>query len=95
MKNTKESRWAKQPRDYPNAGSVFKRPKGYYVGAMIDELGLKGLSIGDAMISEKHSGFIINKANAKGQDIIRLIETIRSKVKRKFGVELELEQKIL
>jgi UDP-N-acetylmuramate dehydrogenase len=64
METNRQNRWAKQPRDYPNCGSVFKRPAGRYVGPMIDELGLKGFTIGGAQISRKHSGFIVNIRNA-------------------------------
>lgn len=95
METIKQQRWAKQPRDYPNCGSVFKRPKGFYVGAMIEELGLKGFAIGGAQISEKHGGFIINKGNATGQDILEIIKVVKQKVKNRFGVELEVEQRII
>lgn len=95
MLKTRNDRWVKQPRDYPNCGSVFKRPKGRFVGPMIDELGLKGFSIGGAQISEKHSGFIINKGNAKGADILKIISVVQGKVKEKFGVDLELEQRLI
>lgn len=95
METVKEKRWAKQPKDFPNAGSVFKRPKGYYVGAMIDELELKGMSVGGAKISEKHGGFIINYNNATGQDIISLIKIVKDKVRSHFDVELEVEQRVI
>lgn len=95
MLKTRNDRWAKQPREYPNCGSVFKRPEGRFVGPMIDELGLKGLSIGGAQISEKHSGFIINKGNANGADILKIISVVQGKVKEKFGVDLELEQRLI
>lgn len=95
MDTIKEKRWAKQPKDFPNAGSVFKRPKGYFVGAMIDELKLKGLSVGGAKISEKHGGFIINYNNATGQDIIDLIKIVKDKVRSHFGVKLEVEQRVI
>lgn len=95
MESIKEARWSKQPKDLPNAGSVFKRPKGFYVGAMIDELNLKGFSVGGAMISKKHGGFIINYENATGQDIILLINEVKNKVFEKFQVDLEIEQRIL
>lgn len=95
METIKEKRWAKQPKDFPNAGSVFKRPKGYYVGAIIDELELKGLSVGGAKISEKHGGFIINYNRATGKDIISLINIIKDKVRSHFGIELEVEQRII
>jgi len=95
MEETKQSRWAKQPREYPNSGSVFKRPEGRFVGPMIDELGLKGFSIGGAQVSEKHSGFIINKGNAKGSDIMAIISEIQRQVKEKFGINLEQEQRLI
>src|SRR5690606_6817875 len=95
METIKAQRWAKQPKEYPNAGSVFKRPKGYYVGAMIDELGLKGYAVGGAKISEKHGGFIVNFNNATGRDIIAIIEKVKVEVYQKYGVDLEIEQRIL
>ena len=95
METIKKQRWAKQPKDFPNAGSVFKRPKGYYVGAIMDELKLKGFTIGGAKISEKHGGFIVNFNNATGQDILGIIKQVQSVVFEKFGVELEIEQRII
>ena len=95
MERIKESRWAKQPKDFPNAGSVFKRPKGYYVGTIIEELGLKGLSVGGAQVSEKHAGFIVNKNDASGQDIIELINVIKERVWENYQVKLEVEQRII
>jgi UDP-N-acetylmuramate dehydrogenase len=91
----KEARWAKQPRDFPNAGSIFKRPKGYYVGTMIEELGLKGYKVGGAMISEKHGGFIVNVNNATGKDILDLVGVCQRKVWENFNVELEMEQRVI
>lgn len=95
METTRKSRWDKQPREYPNCGSVFRRPEGRFVGSMIDELGLKGFSIGGAQISEKHGGFIINKGNATGSDILKIVSEVQLKVKMKFGINLELEQRII
>lgn len=95
MESIKESRWSKQPREFPNAGSVFKRPKGYYVGALIDDLGLKGYTIGGAKISEKHGGFIINFNKAFGQDILGIIEFVQQRVKENYGILLEVEQKVI
>ena len=95
MEDTKRTRWAKQPREFPNCGSVFKRPKGHYVGKMIKDLGLKGMTIGDAKISEKHGGFIINTGNATGCDILKIIEKTKEIIKNKYGVELEIEQRII
>ncbi|GHA46257.1 UDP-N-acetylenolpyruvoylglucosamine reductase [Salinimicrobium marinum] len=95
MDATKANRWAKQPRNYPNCGSVFKRPQGKFVGPMIDELGLKGFTIGGAQVSEKHSGFIVNLGGATGEDILDLIKHIQNKVKDKFDILLEVEQRII
>jgi UDP-N-acetylmuramate dehydrogenase len=95
METIKASRWAKQPNEFPNAGSVFKRPAGRFVGQMIEELGLKGFNIGGARVSEKHAGFIINYHQATGQDIVTLINYVKDAVLDKFGVELEVEQKII
>lgn len=95
MKMIRQQRWAKQPKDFPNAGSVFKRPKGFYVGAMIDALDLKGYTRGGAKISKKHGGFIINYNNAKGQDILDIINEVKKRVKKKYNVDLEVEQRIL
>ncbi|WOK05373.1 UDP-N-acetylmuramate dehydrogenase [Imperialibacter roseus] len=95
MDRVKEARWAKQPKEFPNAGSVFKRPPGFYVGQMIEELGLKGFSVGGAKVSEKHGGFIINHASATGADILELINIVKHKVHSKFGVELEVEQRVI
>lgn len=95
MESVKAAREAKQPKEFPNAGSVFKRPKGYFVGAMIDELGLKGFTIGGAKVSEKHGGFIVNFNDATGEDIISIIKHIKRKVQVHFGVDLEVEQRII
>jgi len=95
MIDSKERRWQKQPREYPNAGSVFKRPKGRFIGPMLDELNLKGETVGGAMVSKKHSGFIVNFDNASGSDILNLIKFIQNKVKNHFDVELEVEQRII
>lgn len=95
MEETKQIRWAKQPREYPNCGSVFKRPPGRFVGPMLDELGMKGFTIGGAKISEKHSGFIVNTGNATGKDILAIIAEAQKRVKEKFGVDLEVEQRII
>jgi UDP-N-acetylmuramate dehydrogenase len=95
MEQTKQVRWAKQPREFPNCGSVFKRPAGRFVGPMLDELGMKGFTIGGAKISEKHSGFIVNTGNATGKDILAVIAEAQKRVKEKFGVDLEVEQRII
>ena len=90
-KQNMESRRSKQPLEFPNAGSVFKRPEGAFPGALIEQAGLKGLRIGGAEISEKHANFIINKGNATADDILRLTETAQNKVYQKFGILLETE----
>ena len=82
----------KQPLDFPSAGSVFKRPANDYASRLIDDTGLRGLSVGGAKVSEKHAGFIVNFNHATPQDIKSLMEQVREKVKEKHGVELELEQ---
>lgn len=95
MDDLKKARWAKQPRQLPNAGSVFKRPKGAFVGPMIEELGLKGFQIGGARVSEKHAGFIVNMGGASGEDILSLISHIKQAVWEHFGVDLEVEQRVV
>lgn len=93
MDDYMQRRKDKQPLDYPSAGSVFKRPEGYFAGALIQDSGLKGESVGGAMVSSKHSGFIINTGGATCSDVMSLIEHIKSTVNEKFGVELECEIK--
>ena len=95
MDESKARRWSKQPREYPNSGSVFKRPPGKFVGPMLDELGLKGCTVGGAQVSKKHSGFIVNIDNATGEDILSLIKYIQKKVKERFNINLEVEQRII
>ena len=85
----------KQPLEYPSCGSVFKRPPGYYAGALIEEAGLKGEKVGGAMVSEKHSGFILNVNDAKAADVHTLIRRIEEKVQDRFGVTLEREVKLI
>lgn len=95
MNRIKAQRYAKQPKNHPNAGSVFKRPKGYYVGAIMEDLNLKGFSVGGAKISEKHGGFIINYNNATGQDVLGVINGVKKRVKEAYDIELEVEQRII
>ena len=95
MDESKKRRWSKQPREYPNSGSVFKRPKGHYVGPMIEKLGMKGYRVGGAQVSEKHAGFIVNAGDATGEEILKLITMIQDRVRAEFGVELVVEQKII
>ena len=95
MKENNDSRKAKQPLEYPNAGSTFKRPEGYFVGKLIDDLGLKGYRIGGAEVSTKHSGFIVNVDHAKAKDVLDLINYIKEKVFEANKVKLEEEIIIL
>ncbi len=88
-------RTQKQPLNYPSCGSVFKRPKGYYAGALIEGAGLKGERVGDAMVSPKHSGFIVNLGRATADDVYRLICLVEERVWRHFGVRLEREVKLV
>ncbi|HHV95590.1 MAG TPA: UDP-N-acetylmuramate dehydrogenase [Clostridiaceae bacterium] len=90
-----EKRAKSQPLEMPSAGSVFKRPPGYFTGPLIEQCGLKGYSIGGAQVSTKHCGFIVNKGNASASDIIALIKFVQDKVKAEFGVHLEPEIKIV
>jgi UDP-N-acetylmuramate dehydrogenase len=95
MEDILSVRAKKQPLRFPSCGSVFKRPAGYYAGALIEEAGLKGERIGDAMVSEKHAGFILNTANAKAADVYALIRRIENRVLDRFGVRLEREVKLV
>jgi len=95
MKELAAKRKEKQPLEYPSAGSTFKRPEGYFAAALIDQCGLKGLTVGGAQVSEKHAGFVINRGGATCADILALVEQIKAVVKERTGVELELEVKIL
>lgn len=85
----------KQPIEFPSAGSTFKRGEDFITAKLIDEVGLKGYSIGDAKVSEKHAGFIINKGNASSQDVLDLVEFVKNKVYEKFKKNIELEIKVL
>lgn len=91
MTELADLRRQKQPLEYPSAGSTFKRPEGYFAGKLISDAGLKGFSVGGAMVSEKHAGFVINTGNATSADVIALTDAVRDKVFEKYGVKLELE----
>ncbi|MBR5438379.1 MAG: UDP-N-acetylmuramate dehydrogenase [Clostridia bacterium] len=95
MRDIISRRKDKQPLEYPSAGSVFKRPEGYFAGALIEQSDLKGKRIGGAMVSEKHAGFIINYDNATTTDVLELIRFCQRTVKEKFGVDLETEIKFI
>ena len=88
-------RRASQPLEYPSAGSTFKRPEGYYAGTLIDQCGLKGLTVGGAQVSEKHAGFIINRGGATSADVMELIRRVQRAVLEETGVRLEPEVKII
>lgn len=90
-----EMRTQKQPLDYPSAGSTFKRPEGYFAGKLIMDSGLRGYSVGGAMVSEKHCGFVINKGNATAEDVVSLMKHVTEVVREKYGVTLEPEVKFL
>ena len=85
----------KQPLNFPSAGSVFKRPEGYFAGKLIQDAGLKGFSVGGAQVSEKHAGFIINRGNATAEDVLNLVDHIKNTVMTKFNVELKCEIKTM
>lgn len=91
MKRRKTS----QPLEFPSAGSTFKRPEGHYAGTLIDECGLKGLTVGGAQVSEKHAGFVINRGGATFRDVTELIRKVQNCVYEKKGVRLEPEVKIV
>ena len=95
MSEYMQFRREKQPLEYPNAGSTFKRGSDFITAKLIDDAGLKGYSIGGAQVSEKHAGFIINKNNAKAQDILDLIEYVQDTIFKKFNKKIELEVKII
>lgn len=95
MADLTHQRESKQPLSFPSAGSVFKRPPGKYVGPMVEALGLKGYRIGDAEVSEKHAGFIINRGHATAADVLALIQHVRERVQAEYDVWLETEVRII
>ena len=95
MKELNEKRAEKQPLQYPSAGSTFKRPEGYFAGKLIMDAGLRGYQVGGAQVSEKHSGFVINKGDATAADICQLMRDVSDKVQAQFGVVLEPEVKMI
>ena len=95
LEDLKERRTSKQPLEYPSAGSTFKRPEGYFAGKLIQDAGLRGLRVGDAMVSEKHCGFVINCGSATAADVDRLIRQVQERVRENSGVTLEPEVKRL
>ena len=95
MKELNKKRKEKQPLSWPSAGSIFKRPENDYAGRLIEEAGLKGYSIGDAQVSKKHAGFIINKGKATANEIKELIKNIQEQVYKMSGIKLEIEPKFI
>ena len=95
MKELNAKRREKQPLEYPSAGSTFKRPEGYFAGKLIEDAGLRGYRVGDAQVSEKHCGFVVNRGKATCAEVIQLIEDVQKEVKEQFGVQLEPEVRII
>ena len=85
----------KQPLEYPSAGSMFKRPEGYFAAALIDQCGLKGFAVGGAQVSEKHAGFVVNRGGATCADVLELVRQVQARVQEQTGVALEMEVKVL
>ena len=95
MRELMGRRKASQPLEYPSAGSTFKRPVGHFAGTLIDQCGLKGLTVGGAQVSEKHAGFVINRGGATCADVLALMEQVRRRVLDATGVALEPEVRIV
>lgn len=95
IEERKKRRVETQPLEYPSAGSVFRNPEGNYAGKLIEDIGLKGYSIGGAKVSDKHANFIINTGTAKGEEIKELINKIKNDVKDKYNIELKIEQEFV
>ena len=95
MEEYAKYRKEKQPIEYPSAGSTFKRGNDFITAKLIDEAGLKGYCVGDAEVSTKHSGFVINKGNATAKDVLQLVNKIQRQIKQKFSKEIELEIEII
>ena len=95
MEDLAQRRKSKQPLEYPSAGSTFKRPEGYFAGKLIQDAGLKGYTVGGAQVSEKHSGFVINRGGAEACEVAFLIRQVRKKVAEQFGVTMEPEVRFI
>lgn len=95
MRENMNSRREKQPLELASAGSYFKRPEGHFAGKLIEDCGLKGFSVGDAAVSQKHAGFIVNLGNASARDVLALEEEVRRRVFEKFGVTLSREVRVV
>ena len=95
MADYNKRRSDKQPLSQPSAGSTFKRPEGYFAGKLIQDAGLMGYSVGGAMVSDKHAGFVVNKGGATAKDVLDLIKYVQDIVEEKFGVKLEPEVRLI
>ena len=95
MRELAQRRREKQPLTLPSAGSTFKRPEGHFAARLIEDAGLRGLRVGGAQVSEKHTGFIVNTGSATARDVLELMEAVRARVFKRFGVWLEPEVRIL
>ena len=95
MDELRKKRTEKQPLEYPSAGSTFKRPEGYFAGKLIEDAGLRGFRVGDAQVSEKHCGFVINRGSASAAQILELMQRVQERVKENSGVDLEPEVRLL
>lgn len=95
MRDFNARRREKQPLEYPSAGSTFKRPQGHFAGKLIQDVGLRGYRVGDAQVSEKHCGFVINRGHATAAEVIQLIEEVQKRVYEQSGVRLEPEVRIV
>lgn len=95
MDELAQARKEKQPLEYPSAGSTFKRPEGYFAGKLIQDAGLKGYTVGGAQVSEKHSGFVINRGNATAEEVLFLIRQVQKRIKQQFGVAMDTEVRML
>ena len=95
MEELKEKRVKKQPLEFASAGSTFKRPEGYFAGKLIEDAGLRGFRIGDAQVSEKHCGFVINRGNATAAEVAEVIREVQRRVYEDSGIHLQTEVKFL
>ena len=95
MEDFSRRRREKQPLEWPSAGSMFKRPPGHFAGALIDQCGLRGLTVGGAQVSEKHAGFVVNRGGATCADVLALVDQVKERVLARTGVELEMEVRLL
>lgn len=95
MDTNNRSRREKQPINFPSGGSTFKRGDGYITAQLIDKCGLKGYNVGDAYVSDKHAGFIVNKGNATAKEVLSLVKIVKKKVHEEFNIDIELEIEVL